>query len=224
VATALLLTAAFTNVHGTTVILGTSTWTAGGSTGTGTATVNDNVTWDWDAGLEILTGTGTYEMSYTTVAGPSLFTHKIVNPILDVGTGASAGSYECIEGLFGGVVGAHICGNYTFGLNGTNDSTITYGPSTSYNLTLNPDDIAAGLPQTIAAYDPLSYSWNAGTGVLEITGQTGFVLGELQSGASEVGDGYLFTFNVPTAVPIPAAAWLFGSALGIMGFLRRRTA
>lgn len=33
-----------------------------------------------------------------------------------------------------------------------------------------------------------------------------------------------FTFTQQAAVPVPAAVWLFGSALGLMGLARRRTA
>jgi hypothetical protein len=45
---------------------------------------------------------------------------------------------------------------------------------------------------------------------------------KLSNGVVGVG-GYDFTFNV-AVVPVPAAVWLFGSALGLMGLARRRAA
>jgi hypothetical protein len=38
-------------------------------------------------------------------------------------------------------------------------------------------------------------------------------------------DAYSFTgrFEIIEAVPVPAALWLFGSAIGVLGYLRRRT-
>ena len=41
--------------------------------------------------------------------------------------------------------------------------------------------------------------------------------------ALEDGTDYLHTFEL-TAIPVPAAVWLFGSALGLLGWARRRSA
>jgi hypothetical protein len=38
-----------------------------------------------------------------------------------------------------------------------------------------------------------------------------------------VDDGVEFTAIATTTVPVPAAVWLFGSALGLLGWMRRRT-
>jgi hypothetical protein len=37
-------------------------------------------------------------------------------------------------------------------------------------------------------------------------------------------DAYSFTgrFEITEVVPVPAAVWLFGSAIGALGYLRRR--
>jgi hypothetical protein len=37
----------------------------------------------------------------------------------------------------------------------------------------------------------------------------------------EGGEAMKFSVNV---IPVPAAVWLFGSALGMLGWMRRRTA
>lgn len=54
-----------------------------------------------------------------------------------------------------------------------------------------------------------------------ITGVEGFLVQESLSGRN--GRTWVaWTFNVDTVVPVPAAAWLFGSALGLLGWARRR--
>ena len=62
--------------------------------------------------------------------------------------------------------------------------------------------------QTVANYDGMTTSWNGTTLVL--------------SNAVPLSGGQTITFV--KAVPVPAAAWLFGSALGLLGWARRRTA
>ncbi len=61
------------------------------------------------------------------------------------------------------------------------------------------------------ACDGISVVENVGS-TLVITEQSEYLIA---SGAG----GYVFTFTV---VPVPAAVWLFGSALGLLGWLRRK--
>ena len=122
---------------------------------------------------------------------------------------ASATSWTCTEGTFGGTVGASLCGNYTFGANFANDSTYT-PTATGATVAIGGDDVVSGPPQTLAN----SYS--------------NLMLKNLDGGNWSLSNvvpltsGYTFTFNVPAVVPVPAAVWLFGSAIGLMGVMRRR--
>lgn len=50
---------------------------------------------------------------------------------------------------------------------------------------------------------------------------TARVVADVLTGNSATGMSGLYTFNV-TLIPIPAAVWLFGSALGVLGWMRRK--
>ncbi len=86
-------------------------------------------------------------------------------------------TWACTEGVFGGIVGAHICGNYTFGGNATNDSVYT-PTATGATVTIGGDDAAlAGGPQTLAnAYSTMtltdegSGNWKLSNGVVGARG------------------------------------------------------
>lgn len=113
---------------------------------------------------------------------------------------------------FGSVVGANICGNYTLGGNFADDSTMTYGPGLAVSRTLGGDDVASGDPQSIADYELFLASWDGSTLVIQSADW-------VNTGTNSAGTQ--MTFSV---VPVPAAVWLFGSALGLMGLARRRMA
>jgi hypothetical protein len=169
---------------------------------------SSTATWDLNTSTGVATQTGgTY---YATAglqqygAGSSLYTHAMIGGVLGSGT-ATATSWACIEGIFGGVVGAHMCGNYSFGGNHTNDSVYT-PTATGATVTIGGDDAALGPPQTLAN----QYSGFA----LQYLGGNNWRLGQ-----GLIYSGYDFTFQV---VPVPASVWLFGSALGLMGVMRRK--
>ncbi len=138
-----------------------------------------------------------------------------VNPLMTWQFGAgtsvegtfSGGSFDCIEGAFGGFVGSSICGNYSFGGNYANDSTVNTDGS---NRILGGDDSSVGPAQSMA--DFVGYYPAAGTDFV-----TTFNL------SNAMGPGTGNRWNFVAAVPVPAAAWLFGSALGLLGWARRRT-
>ena len=177
--------------------------------GTSVWTINSAGTWDLDTGTGVATQTGgTLNMTAKVGATP-LMSHTMTSGVLSSGT-ATAASWACVEGIFGGIVGAHICGNYNFGSNFTNESTVG-NSGTATTVTLGGDDLSLGAPQSLAN----SYS---GLALTSLGGGNW----KLSNGVVGVG-GYDFTFNV-AVVPVPAAVWLFGSALGLMGVARRRTA
>ncbi|KAA0207251.1 MAG: hypothetical protein EDM71_07835 [Proteobacteria bacterium] len=98
-----------------------------------------------------------------------------------------------------------MCGNYTFGANFANDSTVSYS-GTSVTRTMGGDDVVKGPPQSLADYNGIStLSW-VGT-ALTLSNSTGT-------------SGLTWVFATP--VPVPAAVWLFGSAVGLLGVVRRR--
>jgi len=167
---------------------------------------SSTATWSYDTVSGVVTGSGTLDAKF--FVGPS----PIFNPVIDdltAGGGGAAGatSYSCVEGVFGAAVGANICGNYGFGGNFVDESTVTYGPGTAFSRTIGGDDTPFGpFPQNIS----------------DFTGMTSTLVGTdltLENGTPT--SGYAMTFST---VPVPAAAWLFGSALGLLGWARRRKA
>jgi hypothetical protein len=219
------------NAGAVAINLNTADWQTNSGNAPSTATVNDNATWDWNNGTKVLTGSGTFERLWDISPAPNneLFTHKIVDLVIDVtNLTVTATSYDCIEGPFGASVGASLCGNYGFGDNLFDNSTLTYTPnSTAYTFVLGGDDVSFSPlcpscePQRIQDYAPVSHTWD-GTN-LTITSQV--ILGGAAALAfpSALSDGYTMTFSVPAAaVPVPAAAWLFASALGALGWCRRK--
>ena len=143
-----------------------------------------------------------------------LFTHNITDLNIVGGSAAGTAAYSCVEGSFS-VVGASICGNYTHGGNFIDESTVSYGPGLAFSRTIGGDDVVSGDQQSIAAYNLILASY---------TGPGGTLI--LQDAAFSATNGIRLTFNVAeaTVVPVPAAVWLFGSALGFLALARRRLA
>jgi len=130
---------------------------------------------------------------------------------LNITNGSAAGSaaYNCADGGFGAMVGASMCGNYLFGDDGVNDSTVSYGPGLAFSRTLGGDDTVAGAQQSINDYNLAVASYDGATLVFQSADWT-------SSGGTA---GLQMNFRV---VPVPAAAWLFGGALAALGAVRRR--
>jgi hypothetical protein len=188
-------------------LVGTTTYSSNGSSAA--IVSGSTATWTYDTVTDILTGTGLYKEQTQIIPSPGqLFTHNIGNLTAGGGGTAGATSYSCIEGSFGGGVGASLCGNYNFGANGTNESSTSWGPGVLFSKTVVGDDVDLGLQQSIAGYDGLSGVWNGTTLVMS-------------NGSNSTQGGLTMTFT--NAVPVPAAVWLFGSALGLLGWIRRRT-
>ena len=69
-------------------------------------------------------------------------------------------------------------------------------------------------------------------GILSLDGVRYRILGDITAGGgdslqlqTQTGNNSIYKVNLTTAaVPVPAAVWLFGSALGLLGWMRRRVA
>jgi hypothetical protein len=174
-------------------------------------------TWDWDG--TTLTGTGNFTaVSHlsSSIYAPSILGDSITDLSIDTSTStATATSYACVEGTFLMGVGASGCGNHGLGSNAMSDSTTVWGPGLAVSQTIGGDDVTYGPSgiRTISAYD---YGLVSVTG----TGMGGGDLINLGFGIQGTAPAALMTFQV---VPVPAAVWLFGSALGLLGWARRKT-
>lgn len=152
---------------------------------------------------------GTTTLSYTT------FTETVYDHILSnwsTGAGSlTADSFSCAEGTVGASLFVSFCGDYTYGSNNTDDSSVDYSAIPGI-VTLGGDDVSpAGTAGVVQA------SWYL-TDTASLVGNT---LTMESSDWDPDLDGVQLIF---TAVPVPAAVWLFGSALGLVGWIRRSQA
>jgi len=180
---------------------------------------------DWDGST--LTSTGLYSAVSSLGSspyGPTILNDQITD--LSISTGGTPGgtagatAYNCVEGTFLSGVGANGCGGYTLGVNFTDEST-TIWSGTTVSQTIGGDDVSTAGPRLISAYD---LGFDGISGVDGMTpGDLIFIGNGIALGGTgpTLGGGELMTFQV---VPVPAAAWLFGSALGLLGWARRRSA
>ena len=192
--------------------------------------------WDWDPVNGILSMTGTFNTASTigssggaaasVVIGDKV-TNMVINTVADTTT---ASSYFCAEGNFLSNVGANGCLNLSTGDDFGLSSSAAYnvgGNANCINRTMGGDDVSTGNPRGLS-------SLAAGGGcdatdgafifytVFTYTGPGGQLIVSNGVDITQAGTNYL-TFNVAT-VPVPAAVWLFGSALGLLGVARRRSA
>lgn len=191
----------------------------GSSAGNITSTTS---TWDYDTVSGSLTQVGgTFNVRFTTAPTSTLFRHTATGMVLGAPT-ATASTFVCQEGNFGAGVGASICGNYSFGANFANESTATWGPGTASSKTIGGDDVNFGPQQSIGAYNYFAtVSWD-GTILRMGNGACNPFAPGNANGCATVGGfntGYAWTLSTP----LPAAVWLFGSAVGLLGAARLRS-
>ena len=175
-----------------------------------TTTGANTATWTFDTATNTLAiASGTYARVAKVGATP-LMTHTMTGVSMSTGT-ATGSTWTCTEGVFGGIVGAHICGNLNLGGNFVLDST--YNQSTpdaiSATVTLAGDDVSLGAVQTLAN------SYSNFTAATPVAGAAaGFQRYEFNNGEDLVvgaGDtatgfdaGYIFTFDIAIAAAADA--------------------
>jgi len=167
---------------------------------------SSTATWQYDDLSGLLTQTGgTFDVRFTITPVTTLFRHSITGLLVGAGAPAAADSYVCTEGNFGLGVGASLCGNYRFGANGIDESTVTWGPGTAYARTLGGDDMGIPPqpfppPQNISAYDGFAEQSLSGT-ALVIGNRTCVTV----DGEVDCLGGYQWTLRLADASPDTAA-------------------
>jgi hypothetical protein len=219
-------------------------------------------TWTWDATTGILTQTSGFLQANQRLSnspvGASLLSDHVTGLTIDTMAGTTdASTYMCIEGTFGAGTGSHQCGNFSFGFNAINESSVAYNVNAEGECeerTIGGDDAAGGgnVFRGLRSWDGTLTATcggatvdgnNTGRGAMDmsvlyqdIAAPAGLILYNRNAGATSsvaacMNPGSLpgeapcqrqhwMTFSY--AVPVPAAVWLFGSALGLLGWVRRR--
>ncbi|MDH5275306.1 MAG: thrombospondin type 3 repeat-containing protein [Gammaproteobacteria bacterium] len=134
---------------------------------------SSTATFEYDTVTNLVTQTGgTFVQRLSIVPNVStLFRHTITGLVIGNGGAASASTYVCVNGNFGQTISfANLCGNYNFGANFVEESTISYGPGTTFARTIGGDDMLAGnqIQQSINQLNGMNSTGIAGT-VLFVT-------------------------------------------------------
>lgn len=136
--------------------------TSHSSSGTQAANISSSAAyWSYDTGAGLLSQrSGVFNARFTIAPTTTLFRHSVTGLTIGAGGNAAASSFACTEGNFGGGVGASLCGNYNFGANFINESSVSYGPGTAASRTLGGDDMGIGAQQNVGNYNATAQiSW-----------------------------------------------------------------
>lgn len=139
---------------------------------------------------------------------------------LDVNT-TTASSFSCTEGTFLSMFGANGCGNYNMGEDYVDETTLDYSSLNPTRVSApGSDDWYYGDMQSLWDYTNMQiYNFDP----VAVAGNTAFILSN-RTGGAESGDGFSMTFAYVSGpvVPVPAAVWLFGSALSLLAWTKRK--
>lgn len=175
---------------------------------------SSTATWSYDDDTRVLTQTGgVFNLRLARSPQVTYFRHTITGLVIGGNTAAAAEatSFVCTEGNFGEALAVSQCGNYTFGPNFINESTATWGPGTQVSRVMGGDDTISYVQQSISYYNGMLPAYWDGTTLI------------LSNAGSPFAPGPYFEWTLQAyPVPIAAAAWLFGGALGLLGTIRRR--
>ncbi len=224
---------------------------AGSGTAYSMVLTGTDATWDWTGGVLTQTGGTMFAAQRlgSIPSGTAILTDKVTGLAINTNTGTTtAATYECIEGPFGAGTGANSCANIAWGDNFAFESTQSYNVGAMadcQSFTLGGDD-TGGVPQRglrswdgtgggcadntgRGALDMINILQNnLGTGgILQLGNANGVVAASCYShpaaGNPACGRAHWLTFSA-SPVPVPAAVWLFGSAIGLLGWVRQRAA
>jgi len=176
------------------------------------ATLTGTLTGVYEEGSGIVTmDVGTSSFLFKSLSQPDETLFTDVHTRWTTGQGSySAAGYSCIEGTFDAP--ASFCGDYYFGFNQIDESSFDYS-ETPGSRTIGGDDIATGpLREGFLYYNASVASFDGLTLIMQTASWN-----DLGPGGTST-DGIQLVFTV---VPIPATAWLFGSGLGLLGWMRR---
>jgi hypothetical protein len=156
----------------------------------------------------------TYAINPAFPPGATLSTETFSNASWDLNAaGLTVTGYSCADGGFGPSLTLSYCGGYNWGGNNVDDSALDYGTIPGA-LTIGGDDVAILPVRQASDYESSLRSWNGDTLVIQTA------LWD-DDGTTDSPLAYQLTF---ATVPIPAAAWLFASALGLLGWTKRQRA
>lgn len=204
------------------------------------ASVSGSGTWTWDNVTNTITQSG----SNTFVFGPSLpssvaYTLTISGMVITGAGATSASGYSCADGNFAASIAASICGGYDFYPpsyvgNFTNDSTLVIN-ATTCTRTIGGNDYITGpticLSNAFNGTNAMSVRDTTVAGLLKVRPSNFILTAPWGNGAPNYattqpygapGSGWELQFTT-TAVPLPAAGWLLGSAVvSLVGVARRK--
>ncbi len=193
--------------------------------------------WAWDGA--ILSAAGTLNGVVGCGPGCTIVTDSTTNMVVNTTLGTTtAASYTCIEGNFLGGVGANGCLSTSLGGDFIDQSSALYnvlGDANCVNRTIGGDDSSTGNPRGLGTSsgggcDTQDGAYKQWSTFSDGTGVNGGLL-TLWNGAGPTSCITTTTKDaacagvtklVLQAIPVPAAVWLFGSGLGLLGLARRR--
>ncbi len=108
--------------------------------------------WHYDPSAQMLTLNGNQLLTYPVSPTTTLFLHSFNDATMNLAAGTIGASlFDCAEGSFGPIVRANICGNYSFGADEVEDSSVDYStiPATR---SIGGDDVVFGPQVQLADY------------------------------------------------------------------------